>query len=158
MKAIAYCVGWMTVTRLDRKTFSEQSYDALLVLVRSLKSEVPDDTMLDLLALRETESGQFEVPKYDPLWEIVKRVNMILPLVKLAHAFRPHPDLEQLVHAGELFIALEPAVVFDEPDQCFTDDDEPEHQPDTLRALPFGDQNGREETGQQQQQEGTDVS
>ena len=129
---------------MNSKAFSEQVYQQILEMVQGLKSEVPDGSMLDLLALMEVTPGRFEVPKYDPLWEIVKRVNMVLPLVRLANNYQPHADLEAVIKAGEMFVATEPRVVFDEPDQCFTDDDEPEHQHGALPALPFGDQDDRE--------------
>ncbi len=94
----------------------------MLLVVRQLKSEVPDDSMLDLFTLMQNEQGVYEVPKYDPLWEIIKRLELILPLVKVAQEYKPDPYFEVLIGAGETFVALDPVVVFDSPEECFSDD------------------------------------
>ncbi len=82
-------------------------YDALLLVAKQLQKEVPDVSAAELMLLEETSPGVYGVPPYMPIWETLKQLHRMLPLVKLAQEWKPDAVFAGIIESATAFIPLD---------------------------------------------------
>lgn len=82
-------------------------YAALLLVAKQLKQEVPDVSAVELLLLDEISPGVYGVPPYLPIWETLKQLHRMLPLVRLAHEWKPDEIFAGVIESAEAFTPLD---------------------------------------------------
>lgn len=97
-------------------------YTALLLVAKQLQKEVPEVSSAEFMLLDEVSPGVYGVPAYMPIWETLKQLHRMLPLVKLAHKWKPDEIFAGVIESAEAFTPLDARGVID-PASDDDDDD-----------------------------------
>lgn len=82
-------------------------YDALLLVAKQLQKEVPDVSAAELMLLDEVSPGVYGVPPYMPIWETLRQLHRMLPLVKLAQEWKPDAVFAGIIESATSFIPMD---------------------------------------------------